>query len=534
MSMRRMIALVFVVGVSAALFAMLQGSNATTEPGGQSAAGLPPTQSQPKNPVARPPTKPLFDGWNKPAAVLVLSGQQHGYIEPCGCSAVQLGGVSRRASLIRQIEERGWPVAAIDVGGVASARRHRKQSQVKFEKTLAALQFMKYAAVALGPEDLHVGPADYVMGVGVNLGDMPFLAANVVLLGSPDLGTPVRRKTVQVGDVKIALTGVVGESIKKEIFPPPVKGQPTGGNSDDITISDPIAALTKVLAEIDADKPDLRVLLSHARLDESKSIAEKFANRFDLILSAGGPEDPDGKPIRIGRTMIVTTGAKGKHVGVVGLFPKADAKDRLRFELIDMDGDRFKNTREMDDLMREYQAELQRLDLVGKEPTTKHPTGSNFVGAATCGECHTKAYAKWKTTKHAHGYDSLIEGRPELKDRWVSRIHDPECLACHVTGWDPKQFQRYESGFLSATATAQLKGNQCENCHGPGSKHVAAEREFKKTKKETDELLELREARHLDLELAKERVCYSCHDGDNSPDFDFKKYWPQIAHPGMD
>lgn len=533
MSMRQAIVVVLLFGMGAALFAMLQGANVTIEPGGQSVAILPPSQSQPNKSVA-PKSKPVFDGWTKPAAVLVLSGQQHGYIEPCGCSAVQLGGVSRRADLVRQIEERGWPFVAIDVGGVASTRRHRKQSQVKFEKTLAALQFMKYAAVSLGPEDLHVGPADYVMGVGVNLGDMPFLAANVVLLGSPDLGTPVRRKIVKVGDVKIAMTGVLGDSIKKDVLPPPVKGQPAGGNSEDITISDPIAALTKVLAEIDAEKPDLRVLLSHARPDETKAIAEKFADRFDLILSAGGPEDPDGKPIRVGRTMIVTTGAKGKHVGVVGLFPKAEAKDRLRFELIDMDGERFKNTRVMDDLMKEYQAELQRLNLAGTEPTTKHPTGSNFVGAATCGECHTKAFAKWKTTRHAHGYDSLIEGRPELKDRWVSRIHDPECLACHVTGWDPKQFQRYESGFLSAAATAQLKGNQCENCHGPGSKHVAAEREFKKTKKETDELLTLREARHLDLELAKARVCYSCHDGDNSPDFDFKKYWPQIAHPGMD
>jgi cytochrome c2 len=28
--------------------------------------------------------------------------------------------------------------------------------------------------------------------------------------------------------------------------------------------------------------------------------------------------------------------------------------------------------------------------------------------------------------------------------------------------------------------------------------------------------------------------CMECHDLDNSPDFDFQKYWPQIKHVGKD
>jgi hypothetical protein len=479
------------------------------------------------DPVQSQPPKPLFEGWTKPAAVFLLTGQQHGYIEPCGCALVQLGGVSRRANLIKQIENRGWQVVGLDVGGVASERHFRKQSQMKFEKQLAALQSMRYAAVALGVEELRVGPADYLLGVGVNLGDMPFLSANVVLLGSPDVGTPIPKKLVAVGNVKVGVTAIFGQSLKPEVLP---ANAPANG---DITITDPVAALRKVLSGIDKDRPDLRVLLSHAKLDESKKLAETFPDRFDFILSAGGPEDPEAKPIRIGKTLLITTGAKGKHVGVLGFYPN-DAPQRFRFELVDMDPDRFKNTPEMDDIMRQYQDELKLNDLVTRERAIAHPTGSTFVGAAICGECHTKSYAKWKTTRHAHGYDSLVEGRPEQKNRWVSRIHDPECLACHVTGWDTKQFQRYDSGFLNTEKTPLLKGNQCENCHGPGSKHVAAERQFKKDKKETDLLLTLREERHLDLELAKQRVCYSCHDGDNSPGFDFKKYWVQIAHPGKD
>src|SRR5262245_30249499 len=43
--------------------------------------------------VAEPKT--LFEGWPKPAVALVLTGQQLGYIEPCGCSGLenQKGGL---------------------------------------------------------------------------------------------------------------------------------------------------------------------------------------------------------------------------------------------------------------------------------------------------------------------------------------------------------------------------------------------------------------------------------------------------------
>ena len=44
-------------------------------------------------PTAAPPSTPepempagLFRGWAKPDLALVLSGEQHGYLLPCGCS----------------------------------------------------------------------------------------------------------------------------------------------------------------------------------------------------------------------------------------------------------------------------------------------------------------------------------------------------------------------------------------------------------------------------------------------------------------
>ena len=50
--------------------------------------------------LAQPETGPLFRGWGKPAVALVFTGQQYGYLQPCGCSSPQLGGLTRRLDII--------------------------------------------------------------------------------------------------------------------------------------------------------------------------------------------------------------------------------------------------------------------------------------------------------------------------------------------------------------------------------------------------------------------------------------------------
>ncbi len=80
-----------------------------------------------------------------------------------------------------------------------------------------------------------------------------------------------------------------------------------------------------------------------ARYDETKKLAESFP-QFDIIVTAGGPEDPDPKSKFVGeRTLLIAPGQKGKHVPVVGFYPDAE-KDRLRYELVDLDDKRFKDS----------------------------------------------------------------------------------------------------------------------------------------------------------------------------------------------
>ena len=55
------------------------------------------------------------------------------------------------------------------------------------------------------------------------------------------------------------------------------------------------------------------------------------------------------------------------------------------------------------------------------------------------------------------------------------RNYDPECISCHVIGWNPTGFFPYVSGYKSLKKTPHLINTGCEDCHGPGEKHCAVE-----------------------------------------------------------
>jgi hypothetical protein len=379
---------------------------------------------------------------------------------------------------------------------------------------------MRYSVLNLGPEELKLGAADllaYHTPDPKDVTSLAFVSANVTLFDSPELGTPVRFKVLTLGKHKVGVTSVLGASFRNEVAPP--------GANLDLAISDGAAALAPVLKDMQAQKPDLLVLLSHGTLAEGKALATQFP-QFAVVLTSGGAEDPEfDNPQKIKQSLLVQVGHKGKYTGVVGFFPE-DSQNRVRYELIKLTQDRFQDSDPMIEHMRFYQELLMTSQLAETEPPIKTGNGAKFVGSKVCGECHTKAFAVWEKTGHAHAYESLIKGRPEKAGKWVSRIHDPECLACHTTGWHPQDVLRYVSGFESKAKTPHLLDNGCENCHGPGSKHI----ELLNAEKNEEARKEMR----ITVAESKKVQCYTCHDGDNSPKFKFDSFWEKIKHAGLD
>lgn len=482
------------------------------------------TPAAPKN----APGELKFLSWPKPAVAFVLTGEQHGYFEPCGCTANQLGGMTRRAGLVSKMKGLGWDVRGLDLGGIS--KRTGPQAQIKFETTLDALRELKYVAVGMGVEELRLG-AGALVPLHITDGEEPlaFLSANLVFFGVKDLGTPVATRVVDLNGVKVGITSVMSDTIRKEVI---------GDNSTetDITWTDPKEALTEALKQFDSDGVTFRVLLSQATLEESRQFAKDFPT-FNVIIAANGFGEGEPSPEMIGDVRMLQVGEKGKVAGVMGLYPE-DKENPIRFELVVLNGEQFGDDPVMVEKMKVYQERLQSERIVTADNPVGYPSGATFVGATKCGECHTKAMEVWEKTPHAHALESLD---PANKREGHERLHgivrkfDPECLACHVTGWDPKEYTRFRSGFLNAEYAendddrkleAMLGGNQCENCHGPGSRHIelidagqteAAAKEVRVT-----------------LEQAKDVTCVKCHDVDNSPDYNFEKYWEEVKHPGRD
>ncbi len=88
------------------------GSNDSAPAGAprtKSPAGPPTSASATAAPAlpigARSKPDDLVNSLGNPAAVLVISGEQNGYMEPCGCSEDQEGGLIRRYDLVERLRQ---------------------------------------------------------------------------------------------------------------------------------------------------------------------------------------------------------------------------------------------------------------------------------------------------------------------------------------------------------------------------------------------------------------------------------------------
>jgi hypothetical protein len=230
--------------------------------------------------------------------------------------------------------------------------------------------------------------------------------------------------------------------------------------------------------------------------------------------------------------VLMQAGHKGMYATVLAFFDNSDPKLRNRYQRVPLDS-RFPDSPEMQEQLVAYQGELQTMGLegLGLKPVA-HPEGA-FAGSDACASCHAAAWEKFEQTPHYHATDTLVKLDP-------ARHFDPECLSCHVTGWNPQEYFPYATGFLGLEVTPLMVQNGCENCHGPGLAHVKAESgDVEATDAEKESLRAALRMKIVPTEGNKDgqefgavvQNCMQCHDLDNSPDFDFQTYWPQVAHP---
>lgn len=456
-----------------------------------------------------------WESWPKPQTVLFVTGNQHGYIEPCGCTGLenQKGGLARRFTLMSQLAQRGWPLVPIDAGN--QVRRTGRQAEVKFQTAAAGLSEMDYAAVGFGPDDLRLGVGELIAVAAVDdPAEGRFVSANVVLI---DPSLMAQAKVVESGGRRVGITSVLDpESL-------------AGAQSDEIQVAGIDGKMAEALNLLTANGSNFNVLMFFGDEDAAAK-AVRARPGFDLVVVAGGVGEPTYQAEKIdgSETRMIVTGNKGMYTGLVGLYPD----ETFRYARVALTHE-FADAPEMRRLMATYQRQLESLGLsgLGLKPVA-HPSGEKFIGSSACGECHKTAFEIWENSAHALATEHIVHPG-ERGD--VSRHFDPECISCHVTGWNAQNYYPYETGYASLEVSSHLLGNGCENCHGPGASHAAAESESAGVSEAARDAL--REAMRLPLEKAKDR-CMECHDLDNSPDFHkedaFDDYWAEVEHYGKD
>ncbi len=154
---------------------------------------------------------PIFVDWPKPDVALVFSGEQNGYLEPCGCAGLenQKGGLKRRFTFLKQLRDKGWNVVAMDLGG--QEIRTGIQAEMKVDFTFRVLMKMGYTAVGIGAPELTIDLLPIV--INLDAATNPLVSANVGIV-SFDSGLSKLYKIVEVGGMRIGITSVLG---KKEI-----------------------------------------------------------------------------------------------------------------------------------------------------------------------------------------------------------------------------------------------------------------------------------------------------------------------------
>ena len=125
-------------------------------------------------------------------------------------------------------------------------------------------------------------------------------------------------------------------------------------------------------------------------------------------------------------------------------------------------------------------------------PEPAPPADQTYLGAKKCASCHFDQYVSWRKTKHAKSFE-LLPAKYQA---------DAKCVKCHSTGFGEP------TGFKSVTATPDLVGTSCEQCHGPGSAHAEICKPFTGQKPTA---AQEKLARDSIWKILPKNICISCH-----------------------
>lgn len=411
-------------------------------------------------PLAVPETAVEDANAPKEAIYVFLTGNARGSLSPCGCSVHQLGGLDKRPSLWKDI--RTDKRVILDTGNMVL--KTGEQDLIKFDIMMQGFSMMDYDLVNFTGADLNTAASrGYLAG-------MTFKTTTA--FDSTGAGTPA----VFTKELMLA-----GQPVTVRVAAVDPSQQPVGDIDGLLPRHEPGKGINILLYNAPVEKIDIPALAGGA---------------VDVLVCLAGSDEPERLDKGEGKPMVVSTGHAGKYVGRLMAVPGDEGLVLSYAPLAVVDT--LPSQPALIGLYKNYQQIVREDKLLDKYPRQPIPGKLEYLGSKSCRVCHEEQYQKYKTFKHSHAWQTLVDAGSDA---------DPECVVCHTVGF------KYQGGFVSAKATPQLRNVGCEECHGPGSRHTESLGKVK-------------------TEVPKPTNCTVCHTVENSVNYSGHEaeYRSKIVH----
>ena len=241
---------------------------------------------------------PTADASN--AVTLIYAGEEKGQLGLHGCGTEQVGGLSRRQTVIQSLLEKHPARLNLHTGNILDPTD--PNNELVCQIALEALSVMYYDTLCLGPGDL-CSPIDSLSALSANYPDLSVVCTNIV-----GARFPRPFEVVEVAKIKVAVIGLISKSYETEI----------SAYNPGVALTHPAEAL-KTLAEEITGQSDVVVGVFHGTEAEARELAEGFPWLSVIVLAQNesSAEISTETPIVVGDTTIVINSTKGEAVGVL-------------------------------------------------------------------------------------------------------------------------------------------------------------------------------------------------------------------------
>lgn len=348
-----------------------------------------------------------------------------------------------------------------------------------------------YDAVAIGEKELSYELKAITEDAQTGL---PVICANLYFEDDRLFPPYIIKET---GGSKIGIFALLGED----------PGDVTG-----IELRDPVSEGLDIVAQLEEEGCDMVILLAHFKREELEPLLRGIEG-IDLVVrghtergekASSDCADTTGGSFQDLGVPVLYSGDRGRALGRAVMTPAGKGWELTDTMLVTLPKSAPVDTM-VASMLNDFFVEegerrkrMQVTQFVARDPLTGK-LREKYLGIETCARCHDRTVSDFMVSPHFRTFARMTESGNERNER---------CLACHTTGYG--RFSGYDPE-SDEKGGINLRGVQCEACHGPGTGHT-------------------RDGRYK--EKARTR-CRECHDARKSPHFNFQTFWAKVGHRAL-